>query len=315
MLLTCGAARCDSDEPGPSPDASDAIIERGQPMRIRVRCGFRLEAADGNLQRATATAPIPFDWPEQQVELVESTVPDERRVQSRRVGDTAQQMVVSIPSLARGGSVTCVRTYEVTRWTQRLTPDAASRIRAVPAARVRTYLTPSEGIESTHAEIRQLASEATEGKAELLERAAAIFAVTRERIKYVESSFGGALKGLRAGEGDCEELSCLFAALCRASGIPARLVRGPNHSWAEFAVLGPDDKIIWIPADPAKEREIGVLGHRTPIIHKGDRFTLAETPGRTPHAIGPTCSGVGSKPRIEAIEEFTLVADKLQPPR
>ncbi len=64
----------------------------------------------------------------------------------------------------------------------------------------------------------------------------------------------GAVQALSQKKGDCTEYSDLFVALCRAKGIPARVVTGytirfdsipPKHHWAEvyFENLG------WVPFD------------------------------------------------------------------
>jgi hypothetical protein len=67
----------------------------------------------------------------------------------------------------------------------------------------------------------------------------------------------GALYALLSGKGDCTEFATLFAALCRAHGIPARVMGGYRvatnavldprlyHNWAEFWA---DDH--WVVADP-----------------------------------------------------------------
>ena len=76
----------------------------------------------------------------------------------------------------------------------------------------------------------------------------------------------GALSALYNGSGVCEDYAALFVALCRAEGIPARLVNGYTdprgrgdvwnvaygetfpltgfrHSWAEFYLEG----LGWLP--------------------------------------------------------------------
>ena len=67
----------------------------------------------------------------------------------------------------------------------------------------------------------------------------------------------GALYALTHGRGDCTEAMCLFVALCRAAGIPARGVGGyirPHsgtlkpagyHNWAHF-----HDGVAWQTVDP-----------------------------------------------------------------
>ncbi len=63
-------------------------------------------------------------------------------------------------------------------------------------------------------------------------------------------------ENINSGEGDSYTYSVLFAAMCRAAGIPARPVAGVliynnkqsiNHYWAEFYLEG----YGWIPVDPA----------------------------------------------------------------
>jgi transglutaminase-like putative cysteine protease len=212
-------------------------------------------------------------------------------------------MLMRIPGLSAGSSVVCTRTFELTRWSQRLKPETKAQLVAVPADQARGQLQPSEGIESNHAEVRKFADVAIGEKSDAWDRVDALFQATRARVKYVEGPFGGALAGLRNGQGDCEERSCLFIASCRASGIPARVVWGPGHTWSEFALADPDGKWVWIPADPAKERELGVINHATPIFQKGDRFILPEIPGKPQRYLSPRCSGTGATPVLESIEE------------
>lgn len=65
----------------------------------------------------------------------------------------------------------------------------------------------------------------------------------------------GAIKALKQGRGDCTEYSDLFVALCRASGIPARVIEGYTcekgdrsigHNWSEVYF----EDIGWVPFDP-----------------------------------------------------------------
>ena len=73
-------------------------------------------------------------------------------------------------------------------------------------------------------------------------------------VKIVKAGYApedfGALYALRQRRGDCSEYACLVVALCRAAGIPARMVEGyvsdrsfaPKpmdfHDWAEVLVDG-----------------------------------------------------------------------------
>lgn len=119
-----------------------------------------------------------------------------------------------------------------------------------------TYLQPEPYIECDEPAFRELAPR-FEG-ASASEIARDIFAWTVAHLgnrSYVQSDLG-ALHALKTGGGDCTESACLFAALCRLHGIPARVIGGYRtkggvlrpesyHNWAEFY-----DGKTWRLADP-----------------------------------------------------------------
>ena len=78
--------------------------------------------------------------------------------------------------------------------------------------------------------------------------------------------------------GDCEEMAGIFVALCRAAGIPARLVWIPNHVWSEFYLTDRVGKGHWIPAHTACYPWFGWTGVHELVLQKGDRVRL---PGKT----------------------------------
>jgi transglutaminase-like putative cysteine protease len=74
------------------------------------------------------------------------------------------------------------------------------------------------------------------------------------RFSYTYPSDLSAAALARDGAGDCGAFSALFVALCRAAGVPARVVLGAwdsvtmaPHAWAEFHVAGHG----WIGSDPS----------------------------------------------------------------
>lgn len=96
-----------------------------------------------------------------------------------------------------------------------------------------------------------------------IETARAVFKWVSVNMSYsgYTRSCRGALYAIKHRKGDCSEYAALFAALCRANGIPARLVggfvcpdssivdAGDYHNWAEFYISG-----RWYPADPQQGR-------------------------------------------------------------
>ena len=116
------------------------------------------------------------------------------------------------------------------------------------------YLKQSPNIQKNARRIRQAANSITGVSKEEIVRN--VFHYVIEHLEYHHFFNGnrGARRALRQGKGDCTEYSELMIALCRAKGIPSRIVRGvvartsdnPNHNWVEvyFKEQG------WVPFDP-----------------------------------------------------------------
>ncbi|SJZ38421.1 Transglutaminase-like superfamily protein [Trichlorobacter thiogenes] len=116
------------------------------------------------------------------------------------------------------------------------------------------YLQPSEGIESTSAEISAKTKELTSSLKTDQERIQALTAWTASWIEDSIEDGGSALTALSKKKGNCQTHAKLYSALARAAGIPTRFVSGLvsqdgagflYHSWAESLVEG-----RWIAVDP-----------------------------------------------------------------
>ena len=132
--------------------------------------------------------------------------------------------------------------------------------RKIKANDLAPYTKPEAFIESNDSGIVELASNLKRGSA--METARATYQWVSEHITY--SNYvkrpRGAAYALAHKKGDCTEFACLFAALCRANGIPARVVSGlvcprdmvadmaDYHDWAEFYAKG-----RWTMADPQEK--------------------------------------------------------------
>ncbi len=81
----------------------------------------------------------------------------------------------------------------------------------------------------------------------------------------------GAVGALQAKIGDCTEYSDLFVALCRAKGVPARVVEGytsswtnvPQHNWTEVWLRG----YGWVSIDPFRAEWSGTSLDRLKNIY------------------------------------------------
>lgn len=108
------------------------------------------------------------------------------------------------------------------------------------------FLAPGEYVDSDHPAIRAKAAGLTEGLRGEAERAVAIFAFARD-VYYLAAPFEDlesyrASHVLAAGYGYCVAKAALFAALCRASGLAAKLAFADvtNHlaAPASHALMG-----------------------------------------------------------------------------
>ncbi len=281
-ILVCSASPSVLAEDG----ENGSGIKLVNPQTIRWKVGVVVTAENGPALGVVASAPVPEEWPEQQVKIVETDKsPHVRRIGYRDLDGGGRQMLVSIPRLDEGETATASIVFEVTKSAiQR--PDDASEFQLpspVPSA-LRMYLAPSPLIESQHNKIRSLAAEIVDGKNGAWEQAEAIYDWVREHVQYKEGTLKGALAALNDGTGDCEELTSLFIALCRANGIPARTVWVPGHCYPEFYLEDNRGRGVWIPCQAAGERDFGNMSEARMILQKGDNIKVPEISQRLRYA-------------------------------
>ena len=136
--------------------------------------------------------------------------------------------------------------------------DVQYRLERCTGPMLTQFLEPENWVESNKDEIVALAKELTKDKVNPCEKAWAFYDWIGNNINYsrMEKEMG-ALYCLQNKSGDCTEFSYLMIALCRATGIPARLINGlvysrtnpqadTRHNWVEVYLPGSG----WVPADP-----------------------------------------------------------------
>ena len=247
----------------------------GQSQTSRWQAGVMVRASGGACRGLVGYVPVPTDWPEQQVETVEEEISPEAKVSYRMVDGGVRLMNVRIPQLASGQEAKALITIEIQR--NMILPPDDTDIYVLPNTQklprnIRLYLAPSPKIESRDPKIRGLAKQIGADKEKAWEKVEAIYDWVREHVKYKNGPLKGALAALKDGEGDCEELTSLFIAICRAAGIPARTVWVPGHCYPEFYLLDDKGEGHWFPCQAAGTREFGGITELRPILQKGDNF-------------------------------------------
>jgi hypothetical protein len=260
---------------------TDAAFTGQQKSIQRWRIGLVVTAKSGAFKRLVGTTSVPMEWPEQVVRPVSEDTTSGVRITYQTVDEGVKQMTATIPSLAAGQEARAVVTFEIERKLQLPPSDTSRYVFANPKRldrKVAIYLTPSPYIESGDAEIQALAKRVGVEHEEPWKRVEAIYDWVREKVRYEEMPLKGALAALHDGTGDCDELSSLFIAICRAGGIPARTVRLPTHCYAEFYMLDRAGDGRWFPCQPAGTPAFGGMPDLRPILQKGDNV-LATAPG------------------------------------
>ena len=256
--------------------AEDAAIKLGKSTTSKWQFGVEVTAAGGPVTGIVATLPVPMDWPEQKVKIVAENISPKTKVSYRVVDNAVKQMQINIPKLADGESARAIITFEVEKhWIDE--PESTEGLKLPKTSReLAKFFSPSPYIESNDAKIKLVAANEAQDAAEPWQQAQQLFTWTRANMKYkFAEAIKPAVKALEDGEGDCEELSSLFIALCRARKIPARAVWVPGHTYPEFYLEDADGRGHWYPCQAAGEApDFGSMAEDRPILQKGDNLKL-----------------------------------------
>jgi hypothetical protein len=285
---------------------ADKGIKLGTAVSQKLKVGVIIKASNGTCQNVIATVPIPGDWPEQTVTIVDEEVSSAvSNVRYRTSAGQLKQMLVEVPLLATGQVAKALITFEVSHAPQ-LPPDDPSRFK-IPKKldrRLMVYVGTSPFIESRHPKIVALSKQLVAEKETAWEQVGAIYDWVQENVKVKAGDLKGAAKALNDKTGDAEDLASLFIALCRASKIPARTVWVPQHCYPEFYLVDDEGQGAWFPCQVGGARMFGQIDEIRPIMLKGDNFKDPERPRERFRFVPEFVKGAaGSRPAIEFVRE------------
>ncbi len=285
---------------------SDKGAKLGPPVTQKLKVGVIVKAEGGTCQNLIATVPVPGDWPEQSVKIVdEELTPSVQNVRYRTSAGQLKQMLVEVPLLPVGQVAKALITFEVSHAPQ-LPPDDPSSYK-IPKKldrRLMMYVGASPFIEVRHPKIIALSKQLVADKETAWEQVRAIYDWVQENIKVKAGDLKGAAKALNDKTGDAEDLASLFIALCRASKIPARTVWVPQHCYPEFYLVDDDGQGYWFPCQVGGIRSFGQIDEIRPILLKGDNFKDPERPRERFRFVPEFVKGSGGgRPNIEFVRD------------
>lgn len=273
----------DAEDEKSEPDAKGGPVF-SHPTRAKYRIGLSLEARpNGECNDIFGSVPFPMNFPDQKVRIIEDQYSDHVQIRYRDLKETGcRQLLVRIRTLYAGEKAEAVVTVEITRF-DTAPPDNPETYfipKSVPRE-IKLYLHESPYIEVTNNKLKKTAKNILFDDGSDWKKVEKILRFVRDNVKYKEAykekQIRGAMAALDTGEGDCEDMSALFIAICRLNGIPARTVRVPDHCWAEFYLEDKDKNGYWFPAQVAGNEPLGYLTDHRMILQKGDAFRVPES--------------------------------------
>jgi len=273
----------------------------------RWKAGVIVTASGGPCQNIVATTPIPVDWPEQEVKVAEEDISRSARVTYQMIEGGVKQMTVTISRVMPGEEVKALVTLEIRR-SKILPPENTDRY-VLPdlkklTGKVRPYLSSSPYIESRNPKIVARAKEISGSETGAWAKCESFYKWIHSHVKYQNGPIKGALAALRDGTGDCEEMTCLFIAFCRAINIPARTVHVPGHCYPEFYLCDENGTGHWFPCEATNSPAFGGIEETRPVLEKGDNFRDPRDPKKRHHYLPETLTGSGGKPQVRFVRDL-----------
>ena len=251
------------------------------------RCGVIITASGGPCVQLVGYIPVPMDWPEQRVKVLEEDISPGVTIDYESVGGTAKVMRFRIDSLAEKKEAKAVVTFEVRRQVIEK-PEKTDGFKLIEASKIgrdlHAYVVPSPQIEVRDGKIRDLAKKIGADKEKAWGHVRGDLRLgppaCEDSRGLAEERRGGAAarhgcqRGRRRGVAQrLGQRRGRHVAVCRRlprAGIPARMVWVHDGCYAEFYLLDAKDQGHWFPCQVAGDREFGCVPETKPILQKGD---------------------------------------------
>ena len=262
--------------------------------------------SQGNGTQIKATTPLPVDCPEQKLEGGQvQTQGCEAEV--RDLGEYARQLYLYAPQITQGQTISAKVSYKATIRKQyhNYQRDQFPQKQTIPADVGKLYLGESPGIQTRSKEVHDLLGTLRGDLKHPWDLARKFAEWIPRNIRPLIGPYTGVITALEKQQGDCAEMSAVFVALCRAAGIPARLVWVPNHNWSEMYLADNHGKGHWIPVHTACYFWFGWTGAHELVIQKGDRLHMPDRGNRLFRLQEDWMQWGGHKPTVRYLADLT----------
>ncbi|HBE70349.1 MAG TPA: hypothetical protein DDW52_19545, partial [Planctomycetaceae bacterium] len=227
-----GTAAVKAEQDADESDASELGAEdtAGQmtyvaPQSYEMRIGLKLTSGSP-MSGTTATTVFPTAWPEQDVEIIQTSIAPVFKADFRELPGNNKQLLLFAAAVP--GNTINEATVKV-RITKRhiVAPSDTSELvvpKRVPR-QLRNYLADSPYIKVRQAPLIKAIREIDASEPESdWQRIEMFYDWVRENIEYRNGELKQLQVALKEKAGDCEEMTAAFVAMCRSARIPARCV-------------------------------------------------------------------------------------------
>ncbi len=262
-----------------------------------------------NLIAATV---LPSEFPEQKIigDRKGKTESNASGYAIQSLANGARQLVMSVGRVA-DGQVNFVRTkfrFQISKSYQGYKRDQFPPKQPKKNKSIRAFLGSSPGIKVRSAAVSAVVKE-LKSDSHPWDLAKSYQEWVFENIKGRPQNYTSVDAAIKNKVGDCEERAAVFIALCRASGIPARLVWIPSHCWAEILLFDTEDNPHWIPVHTAAYSWFGWTGVHELVLQKGDSIPIPQK-RKSVRLVYDHYQCRGRKPKLEFTATIQPVAEK-----
>ncbi|MEM7783034.1 MAG: transglutaminase domain-containing protein [Planctomycetota bacterium] len=259
--------------------AKPAGVSYSNPVKNRWKIGVKVKNGSAEVRNAIFAFPIPRDWGEQSVSVVEEEIPAHAIVDESRIKKNSglHQWVVRFPRLAPNEELMITRTFLIS--TSQIDPPVDVSVYTRPKSRnreARDHMKVSPGINFQDSKLRKQVKEITRDKSNLWEEVESLYDWVRDNIDDFNSKPGPLDQTFKNRKGCNEDKVSLFVGMCRAHKIPARMVWVQGTIYAEFMLNDPEGNGHWFPCNVGGVREFGSYSEPRIVLQKGDNYRIPE---------------------------------------
>ncbi|HMP80384.1 MAG TPA: transglutaminase domain-containing protein, partial [Pirellulaceae bacterium] len=249
-----------------------------RPQHFRWKVGAKVTGGSARSQDVIVVLPVPTDWPEQRVELIDQQVsPQFQNFSFRTVVPGATQVVARTPVLTPNQELEIVLTFSVEVTPISVPTDTdALRVPQRIGKELKPFLENTREVSYRNSKLTDLVRTTVDREQPAWDQVRVVFDWVRENIESLDQAPTDTIDCFTKRQGSPEDIVGLFVAMCRSIKIPARMVWVEGTQYAEFYLVNEQEEGQWYPAHVLGLAELGSLPEPRVILQKGDSIKVPE---------------------------------------